>query len=99
MTERFGLPAYAVEQIRQVLYQQPKVDTVRVYGSRARGDYRPNSDVDICITGRNMDLAELIQLENQLDDLLLPWTIDLVLQESLKNPQLLANIERDGVAL
>lgn len=97
MNERFGLPAHVLQRIFRVLAAQPKVEAVKLYGSRARGDYRPNSDIDLCVIGPDLSLADILNLENQLDDLLLPWTIDLVLHGSIENQQLLANIDRDGV--
>ena len=97
MSERFGLPVGALERICQVLAAEPKLKAAKIFGSRARGDHRANSDIDICIIGQNLSFSDLQNLANQLDDLLLPWTIDLVLQSTIENQKLLSNIELDGI--
>jgi hypothetical protein len=46
-----------------------------------------------------MDLAELMVLGAQLDDLLLPWRIDLQLRHLIRHPGLLEHIDRVGITL
>ncbi|MBS7349313.1 MAG: nucleotidyltransferase domain-containing protein, partial [Comamonas sp.] len=43
---RFGLPAYAVAQICQLLQACEGVERIILYGSRAKGNFRPGSDID-----------------------------------------------------
>ncbi|NLY14396.1 MAG: nucleotidyltransferase domain-containing protein [Gammaproteobacteria bacterium] len=97
MTDLYGLPAYAIEQLRTVFRQYPDINAVILYGSRAKGNYRPNSDIDLTIQGEALDLSTLLAIENQIDDLLLPWTIDLSLMHKIDNASLVEHIERVGV--
>jgi hypothetical protein len=46
-----------------------------------------------------MDLAELMVLGAQLDDLLLPWRIDLQLRHLIRHPGLLEHIDRVGITI
>ena len=55
--ERFGLPEHAVDKIRQVLAAHPEVERAVVYGSRAKGNYRNGSDIDLTPTARRSRTA------------------------------------------
>lgn len=93
-----GLSQATVDGITAVLAKHANIEQAILYGSRAMGTYRPNSDIDLCLVGPQLSLTELLAIETELDDLLLPYRIDLSLQHSIDNPELLAHIRRVGVA-
>lgn len=95
--ETYGLPQYALEQLRSVFSQWPEIETVLLYGSRATGTYRANSDIDLTLCAGQLDFNAQLKIENQIDDLLLPWGVDLSLLHLIDNAALRDNIERDGV--
>jgi predicted nucleotidyltransferase len=70
-----------------------------IFGSRAKGNYRHGSDIDIALFGPALTEADLAALEERIDDLLLPYQIDLCQVESVENADLLAQIERVGQPL
>ncbi|WP_137896860.1 nucleotidyltransferase domain-containing protein, partial [Ramlibacter sp. 2FC] len=80
-----------------VFARHPAIESVVLYGSRAKGNYRPGSDIDLAIKGRPMPFAELLKIEDEVDDLLLPYTVDLLLYNELSNADLIAHIDRVGV--
>lgn len=92
-----GLPAHAVAALRGVFSQYPEIRRVILYGSRAMGRYREGSDIDLCIETEALGLKELLAIETAIDDLLLPWKIDLSLLHMIDNPDLLGHIRRVGV--
>lgn len=61
------------------------------------GTHRPGSDIDLCIQAETFGLTELLAIENRIDDLLLPWKLDLSLMHQIDNPALLDHIRRVGV--
>ena len=71
---------------REELARSYGITSLRVFGSRARGDARPDSDIDVLIEAEKpyrFDLLGLIALEQQMsEDLGLP--VDLILDEDLK---------------
>lgn len=92
----FGLKPAHIDAINQCFAHYPAIERVVVYGSRAKGNYRPGSDIDLTIVDNGLSFGELMRLENELDDLLLPYKIDLSLKRHINNPDLLAHIERVG---
>ena len=92
----FGLPRYAVERLREVFAEWPGIDRVLIYGSRAKGTHRYASDIDLCIEGPDLTVVDLLRLENAIDDLLLPWRVDLALRHTIDDPALTAHIDRVG---
>lgn len=94
-----GIPNSAWTQILSVLAQQPKVARVRLFGSRAKGQFRPSSDIDLCIDAPELSLSEKFELETHLDDLLLPWKVDLAVWHMIDQPALRQHIERIGLEL
>ncbi len=98
-SEATGLPEAAIMAIRQVLASHPEVEAAILYGSRALGRHRPASDIDLTLIGSAISTAALAGIDADLDDLLLPWMIDLSWLASIHHPALLAHIERAGVEL
>jgi predicted nucleotidyltransferase len=93
---RFGLKEETVEKINTVFAAYPEIEQVILYGSRAKGNYRHGSDIDLVIQGERVTHTQLFQMENQLDDLLLPYKIDLSLLHAIDSLDLLDHIERVG---
>lgn len=94
---RFGLSEATIAQIKQVLAHYPQVERAILYGSRAKGNYQPGSDIDLSLTGDELELTLLHQIEIALDDLLLPYKIDLSSYDQITNPNLIDHIERVGI--
>ena len=93
----FGLPKVVVEKIRELFADYDAVERVTIYGSRAKGNNKGNSDIDLCVEGQTLSLSQLLQIENRLDDLLLPWKIDLSLKHKIDNLALLQHIQEVGI--
>lgn len=92
-----GLPDTAVAKLHSVFAAHPHVEQVILYGSRAKGNYRPGSDIDLTIVGAAVDWQELLRIDNEIDDLLLPYKWDISLMRQIDNPDLLDHIRRVGV--
>ena len=93
---QYGLKPDAIARINGVLGKHPEVEQAMLYGSRAKGNYRDGSDIDLCLVGEMLTLTQLLKIENELDDLLLPYKIDLSLFHALDNPELVDHIRRVG---
>lgn len=92
-----GLSESAVERIQGVLAHFPEVEKALLYGSRAKGTHRPGSDIDLTLCGSALGQTLLARIDEALDDLLLPYKIDLSEMASLTHPALLEHIRRVGI--
>jgi predicted nucleotidyltransferase len=93
---KYGLPQHTVDKICAVLAQHPQVERAVLYGSRAKGNYKPGSDIDLTLFGSALTQQRCASIADALDDLLLPYTIDLSLFAQLQHPELEAHIQRVG---
>ena len=93
---RFGLKESTIDQINTVFAQFPQVESAILYGSRAKGNYKPGSDIDLTLTGDKVDLSLIHKMELKLDDLLLPYTIELSAYRHISNLDLVDHIDRVG---
>ena len=98
-TAQFGLPAKAVRDLQEVFSREATIRRAIVYGSRAKGNYRPGSDIDITLDAPALGFDQLLRLETTLDDLMLPYRIDLSLLHHIDNPDLLDHMARVGQVL
>jgi predicted nucleotidyltransferase len=77
-----ALPSKALEMICTVMTRHPEVNSVILFGSRAKGSYRETSDIDLALQGDLSGLqAEAIEAE--LEELSLPQTFDLCILEKV----------------
>jgi predicted nucleotidyltransferase len=74
------------------------VEEVIHFGSRALGNYKSSSDVDLCLEGKSLTAKEVTELFGLLnDELSTPYKFDLVLQSSDLSPELKEHILKCGV--
>lgn len=97
MKEKFGLSPNTRVRILETLAKYAGIERVLIYGSRAKGNYRQGSDIDLTLVAPNYSTQDLLEIENELEDLLLPYKIDLSLFHQIENPELVAHIQRIGV--
>jgi uncharacterized protein len=74
------------------------VDKAILYGSRAKGNYKNGSDIDLTLRGgTDLTLNVIYKILNDLDELLLPYTIDLSIFDDIGDLHVIEHIERVGV--
>jgi len=94
----YGLSQNALDKIKAVLFSVQGVESAILYGSRAKGNYKEGSDIDLTVKG-NLTFDDLTKMSIALDDLNLPWKIDLSLYYQIKNKDLLEHIDRIGITI
>lgn len=93
---KFGLEDKVIDQIVTVFRKFPEVEKVVVYGSRAKGNYRPFSDIDLTLEGEGLTVTLMNKISWALDDLLLPYTFDLSILKLINQADILEHIARVG---
>lgn len=94
---KYGLPEAAVQKIGAILRRYPQVEKAILYGSRAKGNHKNGSDIDLTLRGRGLTLNVLYKIMDELDDLLLPYIIDLSILDQISDPDVIEHIQRVGV--
>lgn len=94
---KYGLKQETIDAINGVFKCYPEVREVILYGSRAKGNYHNGSDIDLTMLGEDLNLNVQYRIENDLDDLLLPYKMDLSIRHHIENPELSDHIERVGL--
>ena len=92
-----GLTSETVDRIRSVLARFPEVEKAVLYGSRAKGNYKRGSDIDLTLFGSGLKANVLSQINSGLDDLLLPYKIDISIFAKISHSDLIDHIRRVGV--
>lgn len=92
----YGLSTSVIASIREVFARFPDVDKAVLYGSRAMGTHKTGSDIDLTLHGDHLSQPQLTAIASELDDLLLPYTIDLSIFVMLNNVDLREHIGRVG---
>ena len=96
---RYGIKEEQWDMLSNIFAKNPKIEKVLLYGSRAKGTYKPFSDVDITFVGDDLSTTDLADTMNAIDDLLLPYMFDISLYHKLKSPELLDHISRKGIVI
>jgi predicted nucleotidyltransferase len=95
---KYGLKDADIQKLAAVFACYPQVDKATLYGSRAKGNYRNGSDIDLTLAGGpDLTLEVLSKIMQEIDDLLLPYTIDLSIFSHIQDPDVLDHIRRVGV--
>ncbi len=95
----YGLTEEEIKGIVDVLADDPKVEELILFGSRAKGNYSNGSDIDIAMIGKDLRLNEISKALVLLDDLYLPYKLDLVIYHSIQEPALIEHISKVGITL
>jgi len=94
-----GLSLLTLDKLCTVFQKHDAIESVFIYGSRAKGNYKVGSDIDLTIKGAVMPFSELMQIEDEIDDLYLPYMVDLSQYKQLKNIDLIEHIDRVAVSV
>lgn len=89
-----GLRPEVVESVRE-LAQKYHIAKVILFGSRARGDYRKTSDIDLAVSGGDV-IRFALDVEEETPTLL---KYDIVNLDGVVQKELLASIEKEGKVL
>lgn len=92
-----SVPEKVAERIRAVFVRHPSLTRAVLFGSRAKGNFREGSDIDLALEGENLGERELADLRRELDDEPIAHRVDLVLKKTITHRELLEHIERVGL--
>jgi predicted nucleotidyltransferase len=94
---KYGLQDSTIRKIREVIEHYPQVEQVILYGSRAKGSHKNGSDIDLTMCGTALTTKTLFEISEDIDNLHLPYTIDLSIFSAIDDPGIIEHINRIGV--
>lgn len=95
----YGLKKKEIEGLHNIFSSNIHVEKAILFGSRAKGNYKPFSDIDITLEGEELTHEDLMQLCSAIDDLLMPYELDMSLRKDIRNTALIEHINRVGITL
>ncbi len=96
-TDRYGFSERDEQTIRGILKKYPVVKTVYLFGSRAKGNHNPGSDVDLAIMNEGADVKTIGRIKSDFEESSLPYRVDVVNYPALTYEKLKGHIDRIGV--
>lgn len=92
-----GLTQRDLAEIADTLSAFPEIEEAVLFGSRAKGNYKPGSDIDIAIKGKAIEQSCVNSLSYALnEESSLPYFFDIIHYESISEQALIDHIDRVG---
>ena len=88
-----------LEKLREYKAEKAEVygiETLGLFGSCARGEQLPDSDIDVCIKLKHPDLYNMSGIQEDLENIF-KSKVDLVSLGAIFRPVFKKNLERDAV--
>ena len=94
---KFGLKKETIGKINKVFAEYPQIEEAILYGSRAKGNFKNGSDIDLALKGSKLTLSLVNTISLKIDGLLLPYSFDISIYKQINNPDVIDHIKRNGV--
>ena len=95
-----GVSNYSWMRILDVLTEDDRISKVLLFGSRAMGNFKPSSDIDLAVVGKELDFKEILSLRARLGLLKISLKTDLVVYNNLPpDHPLRKHIDRVGIVI
>lgn len=87
------------DQIKKCASNYPNIYKIVLFGSRARGDYRANSDIDLAIFSKNSSNLEVANFTNDIEELDTLFKFDIIFVTPDTDSFLIENLKKEGVTI
>ena len=94
-----NLDKKTAKKIKDTILQNNKIKEVILFGSRAKGSTKSGSDIDLSLVGDDIHFKDLCEISSKLDEINLPYKIDLVNYDKISNKNLKEYIDRVGIKI
>lgn len=94
----FGLESRDLSEMASVFSKHPEIEEVIIFGSRAMGNFKAGSDIDIALKGKKLNESTVREIEFELnEETCIPYFFDIICFEAIKNDALRKHIDDVGV--
>ncbi|WAM31127.1 nucleotidyltransferase domain-containing protein [Caldicellulosiruptor naganoensis] len=98
-TKKFGIEEEILDKIIEIFKKYKQVKKACIFGSRARGDFKKASDVDICIWLEDNGENPIYKIEDELEEVNTILLFDIVTFNSITKESLKESIMKEGVVI
>ena len=94
---KYGLSGRTLKTLHAIFNKYPGINQAILYGSRAKGNYRNGSDIDVSLkTSDTYNFTDLLHIAGDFDDSDMPYLVDVSIYENISNLELKSHIDRVG---
>ena len=95
----FGIEKHIIKMILSEMSNHSEVCDIIIFGSRAKGNFKKGSDIDLAIKGKDISFELVAGLKTRFNQkMLIPYHVDIVHYESISNQDLIDHIDRIGIS-
>lgn len=94
---KFGLTERDMATVSDIFRKAPEIKEVWIFGSRAKGNYKTGSDIDLAIINELANAKIISWLSSEISESSLPYKVDMVYLPDLNNKELSEHIKRVGI--
>ncbi|OGO77590.1 MAG: DNA polymerase III subunit beta [Clostridiales bacterium GWB2_37_7] len=97
---QFGISEKSFNLILEAFVQYAEIEEVVIFGSRAKGNYKNGSDIDLAIKGSNCNASLAMNASAYMNEKLpIPYMVDVVDYSSLQHKDIKEHIDRIGITI
>ncbi|TXD79746.1 nucleotidyltransferase domain-containing protein [Algoriphagus ratkowskyi] len=96
LAQDIGISNTHLQEIRDYAKKYSNIEKVIIYGSRAKGNYKPGSDLDLVLIGDHLEFRDQLNFSGDLDDSYQPYFFDVAIEGHIRNESLLDHVRRVG---
>ncbi len=95
---KFGVSDQMICAIHDILHRYPEVDQAILYGSRAKGNYKRGSDIDLTLIGSHEPTHKiLLRIARELEESSISYLVDLSICNQISDKDVRNHIQRRGI--
>jgi len=96
----YGISDKSYNLLLETIASFPGIEKAEIFGSRAMGNYKKGSDIDIAIFGKNINFDIISRLQTILNQQLpIPYHVDVVHFDTIENKELQDHITNLGIKI
>jgi predicted nucleotidyltransferase len=100
MMNKYGLSDRVIQYLTRTAKEFQEIDKLVLFGSRAMGNFKPGSDIDLSCSGKDISRETISKLHHQLnEELPIPYFVDVLAYNTISNRALKTHIAQHGVEI
>lgn len=99
INEQIGLKESEFNDMIEIISSYPNIEEAIIYGSRAKGNFRPFSDIDLTLKGERLTQNDLFRISDSFEESSLPYLFDISDFKAIRNYALKDHINHCGIRI